>query len=88
MRKIAIVGTADGWNDYDRRMEVWCLAKMLTKNIYPQKVFAFDGVGVGIPDLDVEVVDPETFPFKEIGIDYYTNTICYMIALGVYEQVE
>lgn len=83
--------------------EVWGVNEICQMIRYPEKItrlFAFDNLppmidgmrATGIPICSWQDYADEEYPYDEIvsrfGIDYFSNTIAYMIALAVYEGYE
>lgn len=76
--KIAILGHAEGWKDYDPTMEVFCDEKHTLKDTPNYRRFSAGTI--------------ENFPFKEVkkqfGVDYFTNMVCYMLAAAIMEDAD
>lgn len=104
MRIIQILGTGSGWTDYDKSKETWCVAKLIWKGVIPQKAFAMGAlenlhiVRKGEVSLEylkqkikehkIELITTENFPMDDIPVRYFTNSVCYMIAMALLQEYD
>jgi len=103
MKEIIILGRGNGWSEAPDG-ECWAPCSAMSCRINSQKELTrgFDIHGDSFEKADafrklaednnVDYYTQSKFPLEEIidyfKTDYFANTICYMIALAIYEGVE
>lgn len=103
-KELQIVATGQGWMDHDVSKETWSLLKAFLKGAKADRIFSMDGLNIQmIKDGhlskdevierigDVPFITNENFPLKQFDLDYFTNSVCYMIALAIaegYQKIE
>lgn len=106
MKEVQIVAGGMGWQDFDVSKEIWILLKSFLKCGIGNKVFSLDGLNIELINSgkisreevlqkigDREFITNENFPLEDIPEEqrYFTNSVCYMIALAIlegYERIE
>ena len=101
MKTIQIVATGEGFMDYDTTQEAWVLLKAFLRGAKGDRIFSLDGLDIALiksgeitKDEVVErigstpFITAENFPIKDYSPQYFTNSVCYMIAMAIKEEYE
>ena len=105
-REVQIVASGAGWQEFDVSKEIWILLKPFLKCGFGTRIFSMDGFNINLVESgkitkeqiiekigDIEFTTNENFPMDDIPEEqrYFTNSVCYMIAMAIlegYERVE
>ena len=95
---IQIVATGEGFMDYDKSREAWVLLKAFLRGAKGNRIFSMDGLDIALIKNgeitkdevierigEIEFITAENFPIWDYEPKYFTNSVCYMIAMAIKE---
>lgn len=104
MKIVQIVATGMGYREHDVSTETWCLLKAFLKGVRADRIFSMDGLNLDMVRKneitkdeiqkkigDTPFITNDNFPLEKFPYQYFSNSVCYMLALAIeegYERIE